>query len=320
MTTRKAVADTLNRRHFLGGAAAGGMAALVASSPAGAAEDGSSPPAAKPADLQWMNLTSELIPKAIEDCKGVCLVPLGCLERHGPHLPLGTDTIQAEAIAVRASEIEPAVVFPGVYFGQIAEARHCPGTISLDHDLLFRLLRATLDEIGRNGFTKIMIVNGHGGNNALVEYLRMSMLQERKPYVVYSAKGGLSEEDRKQWEKMSPEPDGHAGPGETSMLLHLRPKAVRMDLLRAPSDGDRRDRLKHLDGVATSFSWYANYPTHLASDPRPAAAERGAFYLEARAKDLARQIKAVKDDATTPALAEKFYGAAERRPQKPPVD
>jgi creatinine amidohydrolase len=134
--------------------------------------------------MLWMELTSERFGRAIEESEGVCLLPIGCIERHGPHLPLGCDTITVEAIARRAAEQEPVVVFPALYLSQIAEARHEPGCISLDHALLLRLLRAALDEIGRNGFSKILIFNGHGGNTGLIGYLIMSMLQERHSYVL----------------------------------------------------------------------------------------------------------------------------------------
>ena len=86
--------------------------------------------------MLWMELTSENFDRAIEETGGLCLLPMGSIERHGPHLPVGCDTIAVEAVARGAAEEEPAVVFPALYFGQIAEARHQPGTVSLDHDLL----------------------------------------------------------------------------------------------------------------------------------------------------------------------------------------
>ena len=118
MSDQRELPNALNRRVFLGRTAAGGMAvaggAAALAAPAG--------PAAKEVCLHWMNMTSENMPQIIKDVKGVCLVPWGCLERHGPHLPLGTDTIEAEGLAARVAQLEPAVVFPGLYYAQIAEA------------------------------------------------------------------------------------------------------------------------------------------------------------------------------------------------------
>lgn len=307
MSNRKEVSEVLNRRVFLSSAAVGGVAA--ASGAAAAPGDRAAP---VDRSLQWMYITSGRLPQIIKDVQGVCIVPWGCLERHGPHLPLGTDTIEAEAACARAAQIEPAVVFPAVYYGQIAEARHCSGTISLDHDLLLRLWRATLDEIGRNGFTKIIIVNHHGGNTALLEYLSMSLRQERRPYVAYAAQVELLDEDRQRWAEMSPRRDGHAGLQETSSMLHVCADSVHLEDLHDLSDGEPRGRLKHLGPTTNSFSWYANFPTHFGGNPQGASAEKGAFWLESVAKHIARQIKAVKQDEVSAVLAKEFYDAAER--------
>jgi creatinine amidohydrolase len=261
--------------------------------------------------MLWMELTSGNFAKAVEEC-GVCLLPMGSIERHGPHLPVGCDTIAVEALARRAAEIEPAVVFPPLYLGQIAEARHQPGTVSLDHELLLRLLRATLEEIGRNGFRKILIVNGHGGNNALLSYLLFYLLQERHDYVVYQAAGGMSAEDRKRWQEMCGGEDGHAGIGETSMMMHLVPDTVHVEDFTDPADAESRGWLKHLGSVRNSFWWYADHPTHISGDPRPATPEKGEFLLEAGVRGLVETIRKVKADDVSARLARDFYEAAER--------
>ena len=112
--------------------------------------------------MQWENLTAPDFAKAVR-MTGVCVLTFGVLERHSEHLPLGTDYLNAHRIASLAAEQEPAVVFPPFYFGQIYEARCYPGALTLRPELLLELLRAVLDEIGRNGFKKIIIVNAHGG-------------------------------------------------------------------------------------------------------------------------------------------------------------
>jgi len=263
--------------------------------------------------MLWMELTSERMHEAVEECSGLCLVPMGCLERHGPHLPLGTDQIVADEVARRAAEQEPAVVFPSFYCGQIAEARHHPGTFSLDHVLLLRLLRATLEEIGRNGFTRILIVNGHGGSNSLLGYLTMSMLQQRHPYVLYvTAPVRMEEEDRRRWEEMRETTGGHAGELETSAIMYLRPELVHMEDLKGPEDGQPRGWQKALGGVQNPFAWYSNYPTALAGDPRPASAEKGEFIIEALVRHLVKVMRAVKADDVTPRLQREFHDKADR--------
>ena len=94
----------------------------------------------------------------------MCIIALGVVEKHSEHLPLGTDFLNGHKIACLAAEREPAVVFPPFYFGQIYEARCFPGTITLKPTLLMELIQGVLDEIGRNGFRKIILLNAHGGN------------------------------------------------------------------------------------------------------------------------------------------------------------
>jgi len=112
-----------------------------------------------------------------------------------------------------------------------------------------------------------------------------------------------------QWETTV---DGHAGEGETSDILAARPDLVRTEGLRGhDGEGQPLGRLKALAdlGVDTGIWWYADHPTHYRGDGRPAAAEKGEREQEARARALARVIRAVKDDQETLRLQAEFFGA-----------
>jgi len=140
--------------------------------------------AAHPAEAQakrsvrWEELTSADFRDAIAQSQGTCLLPFGILEKHGPHLPLGTDLLDVRYAALHAAEQNYAVVFPEYYFGQIFEAKHEPGTIAYSADLQLKLLQETADEMARNGCKKIIIVNGHGGNENLLPYFAQSQLDQ----------------------------------------------------------------------------------------------------------------------------------------------
>lgn len=82
----------------------------------------SAPPAR--ISVHWEELTAADFREGIQRSQGTCLLPFGILEKHGPHLPLGTDLLDVRYAALHAAEQEYAVVFPEYYFGQIAEARH----------------------------------------------------------------------------------------------------------------------------------------------------------------------------------------------------
>jgi creatinine amidohydrolase len=121
--------------------------------------------------VHWEELTAADFREGIHRSQGTCLLPFGILEKHGPHLPLGTDLLDVRYAALHAAEQEYAVVFPEYYFGQIAEARHEPGTIAYSREMQLALLQETTDEMARNGCKKVIVVNGHGGNEHLLPLL-----------------------------------------------------------------------------------------------------------------------------------------------------
>jgi len=255
--------------------------------------------------MQWEQLTSDDFRTAVEQT-GVCLLALGVLERHSTHLPLGTDMLNAHRIACMAAEREPAVVFPQWYFGQIYEARCFPGTLTLEPKLLLALLESVLDEIGRNGFRKIVFVNGHGGNTHLLAFLAQCSLWAQKPYTVYVPQG-LSPERREAWEAITEsEYHGHACECETSVTLANYPELVHME--RVPQEPALPlGRLSGIPGNFSGISWYANHPEHYAGDARTASAEKGLRLRELQVEQLVEFIAAVKADAVAPMLEAEFF-------------
>ena len=93
--------------------------------------------------VHWEELTAADFRTAVQQSQGACLLPFGILEKHGPHLPLGTDLLDVRYAALHAAEQEYAVVFPEYYFGQIFEARHEPGTVAYSRELQLLLLQET---------------------------------------------------------------------------------------------------------------------------------------------------------------------------------
>ena len=258
---------------------------------------------------KWDELTALDFPKAVERARGVCVVPIGCLEKHGDHLPLGADVIQVSGMAERAVEKEPALLFPALYFGQIHEAKHWPGAVALRARTLLRLLDETLDEIARNGLKKIILINGHGGNHRMLSDYCGRMLERPRDFVLYYVATGdyrrlVTHSD--EWkQKMPGVSDSHAGEVETSAVLALRPELVRMQAVSQP--GVRQNRLGHLPSMQTSIGWYANFPEHYAGDASAATADQGRFLIERASDHIAAIIKAVKEDETTGELQREFF-------------
>src|SRR4051812_11977965 len=178
--------------------------------------------------VHWEELTAEDFRKGVEQARGVCLLPFGIVEKHGAHLPLGNDLLNVRYVALHAAEQEYAVVFPEYYFGQIFEARHQPGTLAYSAELQLRLLQETTDEMARNGCKKVLIVNGHGGNNNLLPYFAQTQLQTRHDYVVYVQTPGRSGPGGPP-RKTPANTDLHGGEAETSLSLAARPDLVHLD-------------------------------------------------------------------------------------------
>jgi creatinine amidohydrolase len=266
--------------------------------------------------MQWEYLTAPDFALAVEQT-GVCILALGVLERHSDHLPLGTDMLTSHSTACRAAEREPAVVFPPWYFGQIYEARCFPGCVTLKPTLLLDLLRGVLDEIGRNGFRKIILYNGHGGNTNLLAFLAQCSLWEQKPYTVYLQRDWLTPERHEQKRALLDTSfHGHACECETSSMLANYPELVNMEAVPA-EPAEPLNRAARVPLSFTGIGWYADHPEHYAGDARSATAAKGAALRELEVATLAEFITAVKADQVLPALEDEFFGReAALRPSK----
>ena len=256
--------------------------------------------------MQWEYLTSDEFARAVHET-GVCILALGVVERHATHLPLGTDYLSGHAIACLAAEKEKAVVFPPFYFGQIYEARCFPGTVTIKPSLLLELIQGVLDEIGRNGFKKIVLLNAHGGNDHFLPFLVQCSLWEQKPYSVYLYTGELSPEREREWNSLlETREHGHACECESSVLMASYPALV--DISKVPqSPGAALHRLSHLPNHFSAIWWYANYPEHYAGDARSASVEKGLRLRQIKVDALAEFIHAVKADQVVPALEREFF-------------
>jgi creatinine amidohydrolase len=264
--------------------------------------------------MNWQDLTSDQFPAAVQAAGGVCLVPLGCLERHAHHLPLGTDKFIASDLCRRAAELTPAVVFPDYFFTQILGARHYPGCIGLEPDLILALLENVCAEIARNGLKKIVLVNAHGGNGSFLSYFAQAQLASRRDYVVYVVDDpDLLPEDAAVHTLWETSVDGHAGEIETSQILAIHPELVHLELVPAEAEGIPLERLKAMQdtGVYTGIWWYADHPTHSLGDARPATADKGNRLMDASARALAAAVRAIHQDSEAMRLQDEFYDAVE---------
>ncbi|HEV7653185.1 MAG TPA: creatininase family protein [Mycobacteriales bacterium] len=172
---------------------------------------------------------------------GVAVLPIGSFEQHGSFLPLGTDTVVASAIAGRISAENDLFLLPPVTISCSHEHSAFPGTVSISAGTLAAVVRDIAASLDRSGVTKLVLVNGHGGNYVLsnvaqeanVGARRMLLFPGRADWDAARAAGGLV---------TSTSADMHAGELEVSILLAVRPDLVGAAYADPASDTDAPDR------------------------------------------------------------------------------
>jgi len=259
--------------------------------------------------MLWEELTARQFEEAAKQYE-VCVLPIGVLEKHGNHLPLGTDMMIVNAVCQTAAKVEPTIVFPYYFFGQIAEAMHYPGTIAVSHRLMMDSLLAMCDEISRNGIKKIMIISGHGGNGHFLPFFAQEMPRLGRDYQVYTGTAyNLTPEQNKKINETTKigSNDFHAGTLETSILMHVRGDLVNIPA-QTPGEGKSLDRLKETQAhnLFTGFNWYANQPYHFAGDHTHATPELGSMVFDFMVENVVKDIKAVKADDESLPLVQQY--------------
>lgn len=210
------------------------------------------------AELTWSSLPCDAAP--------VLVVPVGSCEQHGPHLPLATDTIIAEALASRLVDARrDAVLGPALTVTASGEHQGFPGTLSIG----VAVMEAVVVELVRSAdwASAVVLVNGHGGNRAAVDGAVRQLRAEDRP--------------ARAWWPVVPGGDAHAGHTETSMMLALRPDLV----------GD----LRHAAGPTPPLADLVEHgvralsPSGVLGDAGGASADHGAHLLDTLTADLVRR-------------------------------
>jgi len=259
--------------------------------------------------VKWDELTAPEFIEAVELSGKTCIIPLGIMEKHGAHLPLGTDLLIAREIATGAAEKEYCLVFPPYYVGQIFEAMHQPGTVAYSNELIWNMLQETCDELHRSGIEKIILVNGHGGNNSFLPYFCQSQLAAGKDYAVVFFQPETDEDTMREIARLKKTgPDMHAGEEESSMVYVIRPELVYPGRA-ANQSGEDRARLSVPYGY-TGIWWYARFPNHYAGDGSHVDKKIGELLLESRTGQLVELIRYLKGNNDILELQDRFYKEA----------
>ena len=275
-------------------------------------------------ETRWLYTTSENFNALREASCDTCIIPIGCVEKHSIHLPLGQDIIQISHLAYMASQLETVCVFPDFAFGDVPEnyPGFFPGSIMLPLETEMLLLEQLCEQIARNGFKKIIFYNGHGGNSPWLsaflrkldnkphDYVPMVMMvhlsapHKMAEKLLADGSGSIPEltkEDEELILKYHEEgmKIGHAGFGETSYMLGIAPEAVKMDRLGVENGLSRNLTKKYSDvGILIKDGgWGIDYPDAYSGHTPYGCNERiGKAALRMEAERAAKAIKVIKED------------------------
>lgn len=169
----------------------------------------------------------------------VVLIPMGTIEQHGPHLPMGADTLVAESVARAATKATNSIVTPSISFGYCANSRTFPGTINWDPPLLTLAIEQTVQSLAKHGARRFIIVNNHRSNAGAVQQSAYTLRSLHQLVIgSFFPWGTMIAIARKEHPTLS-EAIGHGGEPESSVMLHLCPgdvTAVNAEIPRRYSD------------------------------------------------------------------------------------
>jgi creatinine amidohydrolase len=210
----------------------------------------------------------------------VAVLPWGATEAHNLHLPYGTDTLQAERVAAEAARLATeagarVIVLPAVPFGVNTGQLDVKLCLNMNPSTQEALLSDLVDSVGRAGVRKLVILNGHGGN----DFRQMIRELQQDTDVFLCAINWYTCVDPKPFFTT---PGDHAGELETSLLLYLAPELV----LPLREAGEGRSRQFKIQGLREGWAWAPRRWTSVTDDtgvgdPREATAAKGARFFHA---------------------------------------
>jgi len=221
----------------------------------------------------------------------VAILPFGAIEQHGPALPIGTDTLGVIAVARAAAREADALCAPVLFPALSSHHMKFPGTITLSEETFGRVVMESAASLASHGFRRILLANGHGGNEAALAYLAYRITKETEASALLF---GIAELRKIYLTAEIDKLDIHAGIGETSSMLYQQPHLVRSAHLEQPTmtlDPWREALLRQVrdDPGLLRYITLGLPPVHEISsngcitygDPRKGTVERGKELFDA---------------------------------------
>ena len=227
--------------------------------------------------------------------ESLALVPLGSTEQHGPHLPLATDHLIAEAFAREAADRTGFLCTPTINVGVSPHHRQFHGTMWVDPPEFRDYVESFTRNLTYQGIDRVVYVNAHGGN---VEHLREVGRRLRDDGVAFAVPWMWDESIPDLVHEVFENNGPHAGPKETAMIMHLAPDLVREEKLADGRDGGLvqwEESGNEIHGTRVSYDAIDNSPNGAFGDPTDATPEKGRQIFEAAADQLVQLLEWLDD-------------------------
>jgi creatinine amidohydrolase len=219
----------------------------------------------------------------------VIIFPVGSVEEHGEHLPLCTDSVQAEYVALEVAKKTGCLVAPPFRYGIVNAGRNFAGTLTIQFDTLFFLVRDVLSELARNGFNRIIVMSGHAGSShmaalklAAQEVIRQNGEENGKQRTRIMVLSDFDFAEELAAELADPR-DGHAGTIETARMMDIRPGLIKSKGIPSHYEMPRFEVVLHPEQY---------FPSGVHGDPTAATIEKS---KKINAYVIEQVIKLVKE-------------------------
>ncbi|MBI3278622.1 MAG: creatininase family protein [Acidobacteria bacterium] len=236
--------------------------------------------------------------KALDFTRLVVLAPLGAFEQHGPHLPFTTDTdiVTALALALEGKLSDRVLCLPALWTGHSTHHLAFPGTLSIGQGHYVDLIRELVRSCVNMGARRVFLLNGHGGNDVPVRAAMREVKSESPDLqVVFASYWMLAAQSIREIRESGLGGVSHACEMETSLMLHLHPERVRLELARRDGPSHPSPYRKADMQLAKPVYYVSEFDELSASGvighPDLATAEKGARFYEAIVTDLAKFLE-----------------------------
>jgi len=227
------------------------------------------------------NMTADEI---VSNDPELAILPIGSIEQHGPHLPVATDWYIANAIGQAVAELTGGFLLPSLPISTCRENQGKKGTVWMDPDHFYNMLTSILMSLKEQGFRKVVTLQCHGGIFIMTPIIRQINATSNPHFMVVNIDSGMGQPVFPVTSPVPGQTEIHAGDEETSLMLHIAPETVHMELAEAGWPTVPRPYLSY-------GSIFHATPNGVWGDPTQASAEKGKQILAVRAKSAAEEIE-----------------------------